>query len=245
MKLFIYIPTYNRPIALRKLLDSLVLQSKDYESNLRILINDNNSDNNVNDNIINCSVNNTCRVNVTGFHKDVKHTVLKPLVDGKNIIQVNKQQEVAKLLYDVSNVFIANADGWESDFLYMYMLYNFDFKIGEGSRKHFLNDLRQISTDSIARRDIPYYAKDVDKASAHYLKGDLVILPASIFDANPSNSSKNSEAFVPIPSTTIPHCNGYNFMYGFENANCKLTLKYGNGNTSYTVCSSNRYRKSL
>jgi hypothetical protein len=53
MKLFIYIPTYNRPIALRKLLDSLVLQSKDYKSNLRILINDNNSDNYVNDNILN------------------------------------------------------------------------------------------------------------------------------------------------------------------------------------------------
>ncbi len=52
MKLFIYIPTFNRPIALRKLLDSLIMQSKEFENDLRILINDNNSDNNINDNIL-------------------------------------------------------------------------------------------------------------------------------------------------------------------------------------------------
>ena len=193
----------------------------------------------------NCAVNpnnNICRVKVTGFHKDVEHTVLKPLVEGDHKIQESKKKEVAKLLYDVSNVFIADAEGWESDFLYMYMLYNFEFNIGEGSRNDFLNDLRQISTDSITRRDIPYYAKDVDKASAHYLKGDLVVLPASIFDANPSNSSKSPDSFVSIPKTTIPYCNGYNFIYNFTGdvEPCKLTLNYGNGITSYAVCNTDR-----
>jgi len=178
---------------------------------------------------------NNCRVKVIGFHKDAKHTVLRPLVvdDSGNFVD---RPDIAKLLYDVSNVFIANADGWESDFLYMYMLYNFEFNIGGNTRDKFLDDLRQISRESITRRDIPYYAKDVDKASSHYLKGDLVVLPASIFDANPSNSSKNKEAFVPIPSTIIPHCNGYNFIYTFGKDNCKLTLKYGNGTDVYTVC---------
>jgi hypothetical protein len=171
---------------------------------------------------------------VTGFHEDVKHTVLKPLIE-KQFLEV----EVAKLLYDVSNVFISNSDGWESDFLYMYMLYNFEFNIGDNTRDKFLDDLRKISNYSISRKDIPYYAKDVDKASSHYLKGDLVVLPASIFDANPSNSSKSPGSFVSIPKTTIPYCNGYNFIYNFTGdvEPCKLTLEYGDGTTSYAVCS--------
>ena len=190
-----------------------------------------------------CYGSDRCRVKVLGFHDDVEYTILKPLVEKQNFSPSYSKQQVAKLLYDVSNVFIANADGWESDFLYMYMLYNFEFNIGDNTRDKFLDDLRQISNDSISRKDIPYYAKDVDKASSHFLKGDLVVLPASLFDANTSNSSKNPNSFVSIPKTTIPYCNGYNFIYKFDNESksnddppCKLTLEYGDGNSSYTVC---------
>jgi acetolactate synthase small subunit len=208
-------------------------------------------DNNYNLNANECYGSDKCRVKVKGFHNDVKHTVLRPLVETQYFNPSYTQQQVAKLLYDVSNVFIANADGWESDFLYMYMLYNFEFNIGINTRDKFLDDLRQISNDSISRKDIPYYAKDVDKASSHYLKGDLVVLPASLFDANPSNSSKSPGSFVSIPKTTIPYCNGYNFIYEFNNESksddavkpCKLTLEYGDGNKSYAVC--NRDKKSL
>lgn len=70
MKLLIYIPTYNRPVALRNLLNSLIKQSFEFSDKLRIFINDNNSDNQVNDSIIdeykNCNLlyfrKNTCNV---------------------------------------------------------------------------------------------------------------------------------------------------------------------------------------
>jgi glycosyltransferase involved in cell wall biosynthesis len=50
-KLLIFIPTYNRPAALRKCLGTIIPQSKIYEDRLRILVNDNDSPGNVNDSI--------------------------------------------------------------------------------------------------------------------------------------------------------------------------------------------------
>jgi len=52
MKLFIYIPTYNRPVALRKCLGTLIPQAKKYANNLRIMVNDNDSSDFVNDGIL-------------------------------------------------------------------------------------------------------------------------------------------------------------------------------------------------
>jgi len=46
-KLFIYIPTYNRPLALAAQLEVLIPQLRQFEHNVRLLISDNNSDNNV------------------------------------------------------------------------------------------------------------------------------------------------------------------------------------------------------
>jgi glycosyltransferase involved in cell wall biosynthesis len=43
VKLFVYIPTYNRPEALKRQLDVLMPQIKDRGSNVRVLINDNDS----------------------------------------------------------------------------------------------------------------------------------------------------------------------------------------------------------
>jgi hypothetical protein len=84
---------------------------------------------------------------------------------------------------------------------------------------------------------IPYYAKDVDKGSTNFFKGTNVILPASLFDANRSNSSQKIEEFVAIPKTVIPLCNGYNFKYHYEAGNCNLTLSYlSNDNQAYKLC---------
>jgi glycosyltransferase involved in cell wall biosynthesis len=52
IKLFIYIPTYNRPESLRKCLKTLFPQANKYSDRVRIMVNDNNSDNCVNDNLL-------------------------------------------------------------------------------------------------------------------------------------------------------------------------------------------------
>ncbi|HHT9158551.1 MAG: hypothetical protein A2047_01020 [Omnitrophica bacterium GWA2_41_15] len=52
MKLFIYIPTYSRPEALRKSLGTLVHQAKKYADRVRIMVSDNDSPGCVNDGIL-------------------------------------------------------------------------------------------------------------------------------------------------------------------------------------------------
>lgn len=52
MKLFIYIPTYSRPEALRKSLGTLVPQAKKYADRVRIMVSDNDSPGCVNDGIL-------------------------------------------------------------------------------------------------------------------------------------------------------------------------------------------------
>ncbi len=47
MNLFIYIPTYNRPNALRKQLTALTVQVDDYKGKIRVLVSDNSSPENV------------------------------------------------------------------------------------------------------------------------------------------------------------------------------------------------------
>ena len=172
---------------------------------------------------------------VTGFHPDVKHTVLKPLVvdvDGNKL-------EVAKLLYDVSNIFMDASEGWEGDFLYAYLMYNFDFNMDnkdgliQNLKDIFWNEIKAYKDDEYS---IPYYAKDVDKGSSNFFKGTNVILPASLFDANRSNSSQVIEEFVPIEKTIIPLCSGYDFVYKYTGSFCNLTLEYSNDKKSHTLC---------
>jgi hypothetical protein len=177
---------------------------------------------------------------VTGFHSDVKHTVLRPLIEITNFNgEYNTQEGVAKLLYKVSNVFINTTCGWEGDFLYAYLMYNFNFDMTKDGLIQNLRDVfwNEIKADKNLNMSIPYYAKDVDKGSTNFFKGTNVILPASLFDANRSNSSQKIEEFVAIPKTVIPLCNGYNFKYHYEAGNCNLTLSYLNtDNQAYKLC---------
>lgn len=185
---------------------------------------------------------------VIGFHPDVKHTVLSPLVEPTNNFQGGYTQEtVAKLLYGVSNVFINTTGGWEADFLYAYLMYNFNFDMTKDGliqnlRDVFWNEIKADKNESIS---IPYYAKDVDKGSSNFFKGTNVILPASLFDANRSNSSQKIEEFVNIENTIIPLCNGYYFQYNYEAGKCNLTLSYlSNDNQVYKLCTTGFDNKS-
>ena len=176
-------------------------------------------------------------VKVTGFHPDVIHTVLRPLVENPFFNGQYSIIDVATLLYDVSNVFIHTVGGWESPFLYAYLMYNFNFDMNKDGliqnlRDVFWNEIKGDKEDY----SIPYYAKDVDKGSSNFFKGTNIILPASLFDANRSNSSQNIKDFVPITNTIIPLCNGYDFEYKYKPENCNLQLDYSSDNKSYTLC---------
>lgn len=171
---------------------------------------------------------------VTGFVKDIDNTVLKGI-----------NNNVAQLLYDVSEIII-NKTEFESDLFYAYMLVNFNFDIP--GKYNFMNDLKNVLWNQIGSEDVPYYAKDVDRGSGNLLQGNLIILPASLFDANSSNSSDNGINFVEIKKTIIPFANGYDFNYEFEISNdekmegkkkdkkdCEFKLNYTNGSEVYTL----------
>jgi hypothetical protein len=157
---------------------------------------------------------------VTGFHPDVIHTILKDIPSDK-----------AQLLYNISCIFIQKLE-FEADFFYAYLMYNFNFEL---SKEGLINNLKDVFWNQIDKDSIPYYAKDVDKGSGNLFKGYKVIIPASLFDANTSNSSKNKEDFVGINETEIRFANAYNFVYSFNDKNCKLELKYKKSNNSYTL----------
>lgn len=182
-------------------------------------------------------------VNVMGFHPDVIHTVLKPLF---------KDKEAPLILYNVSNSFISKIGGWENEFLYAYLMYNFNFDLTkeglmDNLRDVFWNEIKGYKDDEYS---IPYYAKDVDKGSSNFFKGVNVILPASLFDANRSNSSSNPLDFVPIQKTIIPCANGYNFVYDYNDKDCMFRLGYSNTDKkmvlmdhSYPICNKKEVEK--
>jgi hypothetical protein len=160
---------------------------------------------------------------VIGFHPDYRQTILKDI-----------PEEYAKLLYNVSSIFISKLE-FEGDLLYAYLLYNFNFEL---SKEGLLNNLKDVFWNQIDKDKIPYYAKDVDKGSGNFFKGSKVIIPASIFDANTSNSSKQIEDFVNVKKTTIKLANAYNFVYEFDNKSCQINLKYENDKSSYDLLTS-------
>lgn len=187
---------------------------------------------------------------VTGFHKDVIHTVLRPLVEATNFKGEYTKGTVANLLYNVSNAFInvkAENLNWEGDFLYAYLMYNFNFDMTKDGLIQDLRDVfwEQIKADKKEDYTIPFYAKDVDKGSSNFFKGTNVILPASLFDSNRSNSSDIIGHFVPIDKTVIPLCNGYNFEYHYSGTYCNLTLKYSskvdNKIQSFDLCTTDNF----
>ncbi len=163
---------------------------------------------------------------VEDFHPDVKHTVLKDCLKYKD------REYLSKLLYDVSNILISESEGFESDILNAYLMVNFNFDTK--NIKNMLNQLKHVAWTQISDNHIEYYSKDVDKGSGNFLKGTQVILPASLFDANTSNSSKDSEDFVNIKKTIIPMCNGYDFVYDFTSG-CNFVLKYSDKNKEYSL----------
>ena len=165
---------------------------------------------------------------ITGYNYLIEYTVL-------NGVQGNVDHN---LLYDIATILIGKKGDlkFEDSLLYAYLLINFDFKL---TKLSLLKDLKKVFWSSISSEEIPYYAKDVDKGSGNMLKGKLVVLPASLFDANPSNSSKIPEEFVNIPTTLIPYANGYNFKYSFDKDNCGFTLSYGEN----PVMNMNKFKK--
>jgi hypothetical protein len=147
---------------------------------------------------------------VTGFSEGIEHTVLK---DISKDVSKDISKERANLLYQVSSIFIQKKD-FESDLLWAYLIMNFNFDLD--STKSILENLKNIFWSQIDIKDVEYYAKDVDRGSGNMLRGNKVILPASLFDANSSNSSSKANEFVNIPSTIIPYASGYEFDYKFE-----------------------------
>jgi len=165
--------------------------------------------------------------NVKGFDKDVKYTVLKECLNYKN------KEYLAKLLYDVSTILINRSKAFESDFLNAYLIFNFNFDIS--NPKNTIEQLKFISWNQISSDKISHYAKDVDKGSGNFLRGNEIIIPASLFDANTSNSSSDKKDFVNIPKTIIPLANGYDFVYDYTENNCNLILGYSNKERTYQL----------
>jgi hypothetical protein len=173
---------------------------------------------------------------VKGFHYDVKHTVLKPCLE---LLEREKQIEFANLLYNISDIFLTSFV--EADFFHAYMIYNFNFKLKKDNKfdiDGLLKDFQNIAWNQIQEEYIPYWCKDVDEESASFLRGTNVIIPASIFDQNKSNSSKDKGDFINIKETIIPYANGYNFIYNYSENDCGLKVDYGL-NQIYTPSSSN------
>jgi hypothetical protein len=171
---------------------------------------------------------------VTGFAIGIEHTVLKDI-----------DQKLAKSLYNISSIFIKKKE-FESDFLYAYLLINFNFNL-TGGQVGMINELKNVFWSQINEEKVPYYAKDVDRGSGNMLKGNKVILPSSLFDANSSNSSSIAKEFVNIEKTVIPFASGYNYEYIFKyeegeediskdpKAICDFTIKYTNKNKKYAL----------
>ena len=164
---------------------------------------------------------------VTGFKEDVKYTVLKECLTYKN------KSELASLLYDVSTILINKIDSFESDFLHAYLIFNFNFDISQPLNT--IEQLKFISWNQISSDNIPHYAKDVDKGSGNFLRGTEIIIPASLFDANTSNSSSDRNDFVNITHTRIPLANGYDFVYDYIQNKCELILGYSNQDKTHKL----------
>ncbi len=168
------------------------------------------------------------------FKKEYKNTVLKD-------VKINPE-----LLYDVSTIVIENDDGFERDLFWAYILVCFNFNL-DGTAKSMLEDLKNIFWSQIDKDLVEYYAKDVDEGSGNMIRGNLVIIPASIFDANPSNSSKIANEFVNIPKTVIPFAyhNNYEYNYKYTESDeedvCNLTIKYNNF-TFANSCKASSYK---
>ena len=168
------------------------------------------------------------------FKKEYKNTVLKD-------VKINPE-----LLYDVSTIVIENDDGFERDLFWAYILVCFNFNL-DGTAKSMLEDLKNIFWSQIDKDLVEYYAKDVDEGSGNMIRGNLVIIPASIFDANPSNSSKIANEFVNIPKTVIPFAyhNNYEYNYNYTESDeedvCNLTIKYNNF-TFANSCKASSYK---
>ena len=176
------------------------------------------------------------------FNDDIVHTVLKPCLE-------DDRQGLALLLYNLSEILIKESS-FEGNLLHTYMLYMFDFKFidtnGKFNLELLLENLKVITSREILSKDIPYWCKDVDEESANFLRGTNVILPASIFDQNKSNTNKDPNYFVNTLRTVIPYANGYPFIYdytdigkikiifrgksSYNNARCNLKLSYGEYN---------------
>lgn len=175
-----------------------------------------------------------------GFKEEYKNTVLKD-------VNINPE-----LLYNVSTIVIENDDGFERDLFWAYILVCFNFNL-DGTTKSMLEDLKNIFWSQIDKDLVEYYAKDVDEGSGNMIRGNLVIIPASIFDANPSNSSKIASEFVNIPKTVIPFAyhNNYEYTYNYtegdekstatQEAVCNLTINY-NDFTFANSCKAASYK---
>ena len=169
-------------------------------------------------------------MNVVDFvSKDyLKHTVLKECYN----LDSKGRKKLAKILYNVSSILIAD-DKFENDFLNAYLTYSFDFALDKPGS--LLKQLKSIVWPQISEEEVPYYAKDVDNDSGNFLQGKKVVIPASLFDANKSNSSKDKKEIVNIKSTIIRYANGYDYSYSYNEKECEFKLGYIKDNITKTL----------
>ena len=165
------------------------------------------------------------------FEENIKFTVLKPLW----YLELNKRKSIACLLYNLS-LMIVNKN-FEKILLYSYINYFFfsnSFKVDDRKvneycqfdQREYINNLKKIlnSSETFMLDDNEGYIRDVeDRHIKDFIKGGkLLTIPASLFDKNPKNSTKNKDLIANISKTTIPFVNGY----GFKNDNEKSEIVY-------------------
>ena len=155
------------------------------------------------------------------------------------------KNECAKILFDIAEK-VLDKDKFEPELLYSYVIYNFFINQGDKELRwnETILDKMYLSTHDFiptGPNGIDYYAKDVDSDSitSWKIRGNIVVLPASLFDANTSNTSKDPNYIVNIPETIIPFVSNTNYTYKYNGQNCQLNVSLQSTGPVTTVVTSN------
>jgi len=163
------------------------------------------------------------------------------------------KHQCSKILFDMSQKIIEQKE-FESELLYSYLLYNFFLTNQDIENKMIPWDnkiIRRLHCSLFSflnkKKHFNYYAKDVDKSNVtnFRIQSNLVVLPASLFDANSSNSSKDKNKIVNIPTTTIPFISNSNFIYEYKKDGCLLNVKGYRNNDDLIVDSKGSCNESV
>ena len=167
------------------------------------------------------------------FNEDVENTLLKTCYEwdinnNEKCSDDKLKHKCARILYQMSLITYDEANPFEQELLYSYILYNFfrDTNSNTISTKTIYKKLQKSVFTCISDLFGEYYAKDVDvKKTSSSIEGqNLVILPSSLFDKNKANSSNNFKNFANIEKTTIPFVAFDNFVYDYSYDDCSLKV---------------------